>query len=96
MEYKSLAENIVKKALKFGADEAEVYLENKRRFEIRVRNREIETVIQTISKGLGLRVFKENKPGFSYTSDFSEQSLEEFTRKTYSSKIPLDFYLYRS
>jgi len=90
MAYKSLAESVVKKALKFGADEADVYLENERRFEIRVRNRDIETAIQTISKGLGLRVFKENKSGFSYTSDFSEQSLEEFTRKTIQLSLVAD------
>jgi len=82
MDYKLLAENIVKKALKLGADEAEVYLENERRFGLIVRNGDVETVNQATSKGLGLRVFKENKPGFSCTSDFSEQSLEEFIKKT--------------
>jgi len=90
MDYKSLSKSIVKKALKFGADEAEVYLENGRRFYIRVRNRDIETVKQAISKGLGLRVFKENKLGFSYTSDFSEQSLEEFTKKTVQLSLVAD------
>ncbi len=32
MDYKLLAENIVKRALKLGADEAEVFLENKKDF----------------------------------------------------------------
>ena len=82
MDYLLLAENIVKRALKYGADEAEAYLENRRDFELSVRNGDVETVRQATTKGIGLRVFKENKPGFSYTSDFSEQSLEEFTKKT--------------
>ncbi len=90
MDYKLLAENIVKRALKYGADEAEVYLENGRMFELSVRNGDVENVKQAASKGLGLRVYKENKPGFSYTSDFSEQSLEEFTKKTVQLSLVAD------
>lgn len=82
MSYKTLAENIVKKALKLGADEAEVYVENNREFELNVRNGDVETIKQSTSKGLGLTTFKEKKLGFSYTSDFSEESLDEFTKKT--------------
>lgn len=82
MNYKLLAENIVKKALKLGADEAEAYLENGRKFRLTVRNGDVETVKQATSKGIGLTVFKEKKLGFSYTSDFSDESLEEFTKKT--------------
>ena len=82
MDYKRLAEEIVKKALKLGADEAEVYLENNRDFELTVRNGDVETIKQATSKGIGLTVFKEKKLGFSYTSDFSDQSVDEFTKKT--------------
>jgi PmbA protein len=82
MNYKALAEKIVTKALKSGADEAEVYLENGREFELTVRNGDVETVKQATSKGMGLRVFKDKKLGFTYTSDFSEEALEEFTKKT--------------
>lgn len=82
MDYKSLAEKIVTKALKSGADEAEVYLESGREFELTVRNGDVETVKQATSKGMGLRVFKDKKLGFTYTSDFSEEALEEFTKKT--------------
>ena len=81
MDYQLLAENIVKKALKLGADEAEVYLENKIEFELSVKNGNIETIKQSSPKGLGLTVFKDKKIGFSYTSDFSDQALEEFTKK---------------
>lgn len=82
MEFKALAEKIVKKALSLGADEAEVYLENTSRLDLDVRNGEVETVKQAASKGLGLRIFKEQKLGFSYTSDFSPESLDDFTKKT--------------
>jgi PmbA protein len=82
MNYRLLAENIVKKALKSGADEAEVYLVADRDFELDVRNGDVETIKQATSKGLGLTVFKDNKLGFSYTSDFSDESLAEFIKKT--------------
>lgn len=82
MDYKRLAEDIIKKALKLGADEAEIYLENNRDFELTVRNGDVETIKQATSKGIGLTVFKEKKLGFSFTSDFSDQSVDEFTKKT--------------
>ena len=90
MNYKLLAENVVKKALKLGADEAEVYLENGRDFELSIRNGDVETIKQATSKGMGLTVFKDKKLGFSYTSDFSDKSLEEFTKKTVQLSLVAD------
>lgn len=82
MDFKSLAEKIVKKALKAGADEAETYLTSGREFNLMVRNGDVETVKQATSKGIGLTVFKDRKLGFSYTSDFSEEGLETFIKRT--------------
>ncbi len=82
MNYQKIAENVVKKALNLGVDEAEVYLENNRDFDLRVRNGDVETVKQSTTKGIGLTVYKDKKLGFSYTSDFSSESLEEFTKRT--------------
>jgi PmbA protein len=82
MDYKLLAEQIVKKALKLKADEAEVYLVNTRDFQVTVRNNDVEKIKQAASKGLSLTVFKDKRLGFSYTSDFSDQSLETFIKKT--------------
>jgi len=90
MNNKLLAENIVKKALKLGADEAETYLENGREFEVTVRNGDVETIKQATSKGVGLTVFKEKKLGFSYTSDFSDESIEEFVKKTVQFSLVAD------
>lgn len=82
MDFQSWAENIVSKALKTGADEAEAYLTNGREFTLTVRNGDVETVKQATSKGLGLTVFKDKKHGFSYTSDFSDEGLEAFIKRT--------------
>jgi PmbA protein len=82
MNYQKIAERVVKRALKLGVDEAEVYLESNRDFDLRVRNGEVETVKQSTTKGIGLTVYKDKKLGFSYTSDLSDESLEEFTKRT--------------
>lgn len=90
MDYRLLAEKIVKQAIKEGADEAEVFLESDREFELTVRNQDVETVKQATSKGIGLTVFKDKRLGFSFTSDFSDSSIEEFVRKTIQLSLVAD------
>jgi PmbA protein len=90
MDFQSLAENIVKKSLKSGADEAEAYLTNGREFTLIVRNGEVEAVKQATSKGMGLTVFKDKKLGFSYTSDFSEEALKAFIKRTIQLSLVAD------
>lgn len=90
MDYKALAEGIVNKALKLGADEAETFVENNREFNLRVRNGDVETIKQATSKGIGLTVFRDKKLGFSYTSDLSKESIEEFAKKTVQLSLVAD------
>lgn len=82
MSYKDIAEKVVKDALKAGVDEAEAYLASSREFELEVRNGDVETVKQSTTKGIGLTVYKDKKLGFSYTSDLTAESLEEFAKRT--------------
>lgn len=82
MEYKELPAELVKKSLKAGADQSEVYLEEGKELLLRVRKGEIEILKQTRTKGLGLRVFLKKKLGFSYTSDFTLQPLDDLIEKT--------------
>ncbi|MDP3024660.1 MAG: TldD/PmbA family protein [candidate division Zixibacteria bacterium] len=82
MEYKELPVELVKKSIKAGADQAEVYLEEGKELLIRVRKGEIEILKQTRTKGLGLRVFLKKKLGFSYTSDFTLKPLDDLVEKT--------------
>ncbi len=76
MDYKLLAENLVKKCLDKGADSAEVFIQTGRNLSIEVRNGEVETVEEAASHGAGFRVFKNRKLAFSHCNDFSESSLE--------------------
>lgn len=82
MNYKDIAEKIIKNITRLGVDEAEVYLESDRNLSLRIRNGDVETVKQSSTKGIGLTVYKDRKLGFSYTSDFAEESLDEFAKRT--------------
>lgn len=72
---------VVARARKAGATQAEAYAERTREASVRVRDGEIEDLVEATGKGLGLRVIREGRLGFAYTSDFSEDSLAEFVRR---------------
>ncbi len=76
MEHKDLAERLVEKCLKKGADGAEVLMQIRRNLSVEVRNGEIETVEEASSKGVGFRVFTQGKMAFSSCNDFSDDALE--------------------
>ncbi len=76
MDYKGLSEQLVKKCLKLGADEAEVYIESGRGLSIRVRNGEVEMVQEAGAHGVGFRVFVQKRMAFSSCNDFSDKALE--------------------
>jgi PmbA protein len=82
MDFKTLGANIVKKAKKWGADEAEACLENVQNFDVTVRQGEIETLQKSVCRGLGLRVFVNKQLGFSYTSDLTEKTVDDAVKKT--------------
>ncbi|MBP1768055.1 MAG: microcin-processing peptidase 1 [Candidatus Aminicenantes bacterium] len=82
MELKKTGEDIIKSALRYGADEAEAVIENVKEFSVNVRKGEVETLQKSVSKGLGLRVYLNKALGFSYTSDLSPESLDETVKRT--------------
>jgi len=82
MDFNKTGEDVVKKALQNGADEAEAFIENVKEFNVNVRKGEVETLQKSVSKGLGLRVYINKALGFSYTSDLSTESLEETVKRT--------------
>jgi PmbA protein len=77
MEYKELAEQLVSRCLKKGADAAEVYIENGRNLSIEVRKGEVETVEEAASYGAGLRVFVKGRMAFSSSNDLGEKALDD-------------------
>ncbi len=82
MDYEKFAMQIVEKARRAGADEADVYLSHGRESEVSIRMGEIEILKSAGSRGLGLRVFAGNRLGFAYTTDFTDAAIDEFVRRT--------------
>lgn len=75
-EYLSLAQMVVEKASKGGA-EAEAFISAGEDLSIEIREQEIEALTTARERGLGLRVIIEGRVGFAYTTDFSPPALEE-------------------
>jgi PmbA protein len=89
MDYKALAEQIVKTARARGADAAEAYLQAGRTLSIDVRNGQLETVEEAASAGVGVRVFVGGRMAFASCNDLAQASIDnavgraiEFARST--------------
>jgi PmbA protein len=74
------AERMLSMALRAGADGAEVLVRDGRELEVKVRLGQPELVKEAGSRGLGLRVLKEQRAAVTYTSDFSDAGLERLAR----------------
>jgi PmbA protein len=79
-----LAEKVRIQAERSGAQEAETYLETSTTNEVRIRQSQIETLSQSQVQGLGLRVFRDRRMGFVYTTDLRETVLNELVNRTLS------------
>ncbi len=77
MDYAEFSKSLVKKCLASGADEAEVFLQAVRNLNLRLRNGFVETVQESNSKGVGLRLLVKGSLGFSSSNDLSDKALEE-------------------
>ncbi|MDP8222224.1 MAG: TldD/PmbA family protein [Candidatus Lernaella stagnicola] len=71
----SRIQKLVANVKKAGADQVDAYYEWGREAEITARDGAVENLKQATSTGLGLRVFKDNRLGFGYTSDLSDDGL---------------------
>ncbi len=77
-----LAEKVRVQAERSGAQEAESYLETSTNVEVRIRQGQIELLSQSAIQGLGLRVFRDRRMGFLYTTDLRETVLTELVNRT--------------
>ncbi len=65
-----------------GAAEAETFFEFVTFAEVRVREREVELIQQSAIAGLGLRVLRDRRMGFLYTTDLRRTVLDELVSRT--------------
>lgn len=79
------------KAKQNGADHAELFVVKSRSFEAELKNNRIDEMKQAESSGVGLRVIKDGRAGFSFSSDFRSTALDKMvvqaiTNSRYSDK----------
>ena len=75
-----LANQVVRDALARGATDAECTVAEDDEFSVEVRMREIESLKEAGSRGMGLRVLKGQRVGSSYTSDLSPEGVGRMVR----------------
>ncbi len=66
---RGFAEELINRALKKGADEAEVYVKASKNLSIEVKNKSIDALESSLSYGYSLRVILGKKLGFSYSTE---------------------------
>ncbi len=77
-----LAEQMMSLALRAGADGAEVLVRDGAELQVKLRLGEPELVKEAGSRGLGLRVLKDQRAAVAYTSDFAPNAMESFARES--------------
>src|SRR5882757_66258 len=74
-DLKQLASEVLAKALKAGATDAEAVVYERDEFETRVRLGQVETLKESGSRAVGLRVFIGQRTASTSSSDFSDESI---------------------
>lgn len=76
INFEDLAENVVSKARNRGVDQAEAFLIKSKDLSIDVSGGKVETLKLAEDRGLGLRVFRQGRIGFAYTSDLRDTAID--------------------
>lgn len=79
-DLRAIASDIVEKARRLGADEADAYIRSGVESTISVRKQEIEKLFEAGSRSLSLRVIKDKRTAVCNTSDFTPKALDEIVR----------------
>jgi len=95
MNYLQLARSVVEQAGARGVA-AEAFVNVGQESEITVDRGQVEKLSQAGSKGIGVRVIRQGKMGYAYTSDFSEGSLTRTIEAAIALADVADGYEFRS
>src|ERR1700751_1664107 len=77
LDLDSLAADVVAQAMKAGASDAEAGVREGDEFSVTVRMGEVETLKESGSRGLGLRVFLGKRTGSASTSDLTPDGIRQ-------------------
>lgn len=64
-----IASRLIERAISAGADEAEVFFRLAKNLGIEVKDQKVDTIESSVSYGYSVRVIKDKKLGFSYSTD---------------------------
>lgn len=79
-DLKSIASDIVDKARRLGATEADAYIRSGVESTVSVRMQEIEKLFEAGSRSVSIRVIKDKRTAVCNTSDFTPKALDEMVR----------------
>ena len=77
LDFESLAADVVGLAIKAGASDAEAVVREGDEFSVNVRMGEVETLKESGSRGLGLRVFHGKRSATASTSDLTADGIRQ-------------------
>lgn len=85
---KTVAPKVLDMVKRKGAQIAEVFLLDSKQLSIEVAEQEVENLKLSAEKGVGLRVISQNRLGYAYSSDLSEEALiKMMDRAIYNSRL---------
>ena len=79
-DLKSLATDVVRRAMQGGATAAECVVREGDEFSTVVRLGQVETLKESGSKAIGVRVFFGQRAASTYSSDFSKEGIERMLK----------------
>jgi PmbA protein len=80
--YMNLAQDLLARAKRCGADEADVIVANGETLSVQVRMGAVDRLTKAREKRLGLRVFFGKRSASASTSDFAQTALAQFVEET--------------
>lgn len=95
--FPEFAKTGIQKARQMGADHAELFVVKNRSLEVEIKDGSLEQMKQAESQGVGLRVIKGNRQGFSFSSDFRSSALDRMVTQaiansTYNDEEPALYF----
>ncbi|HEY6273590.1 MAG TPA: TldD/PmbA family protein [Terriglobales bacterium] len=79
-DLRTVATNVLARAMKAGASAADVIVREDTEFSCVVRLGQVETLKESGSRGLGLRVFLSQRTASTYSSDFTREGIERMVQ----------------
>lgn len=80
MQLEQAVEYILKKTSQSGVDQADVVASEGKETSLEMFESRVKSLDISSSRGLGIRLFKQNRPGFAFTEDLSENSLNQMLK----------------